>query len=40
MNSNKLSKIDNHDQEQWKVALPRFIELLYERRFGTSQPLR
>lgn len=38
MNPKKLGKIDNHEQEQWKVPLPRFIEQLYEKRFGKARP--
>lgn len=39
MNPNKLGKLDNHRQESWKLPLPRFIESLYEKRFGRAQPL-
>ena len=38
MNPEKLGKIDNHEQETWKVPLPRFIEQLYEKRFGKTRP--
>ncbi len=38
MNPKKLGKIDNHTQEPWKVPLPRFIEELYETRFGKARP--
>lgn len=38
MNPKKLGKLDNHEQEQWKVPLPRFIEELYEKRFGKTKP--
>lgn len=38
MNPNKLGKLDNHDQEPWKVPLPQFIERLYLRRFGRERP--
>jgi hypothetical protein len=38
MNPNKLGKIDNHDQEPWKVPLPQFIERLYLERFGRERP--
>jgi len=34
MNAKKLGKLDNHDQEPWK--LPRFIEHLYLKRFGKA----
>jgi hypothetical protein len=40
MNPRKLGKIDNHDQEPWKMPLPRFIEHLYEKRFGRPRPER
>jgi hypothetical protein len=38
MNPNKLGKLDNHDQEPWKVPLPQFIERLYRERFGRERP--
>ena len=38
MNPKKLGKIDNHKQEPWKLPLPRFIEELYEDRFGKERP--
>lgn len=38
MNPKKLGKIDNHKQEPWKLPLPRFIEHLYEKRFGKPRP--
>lgn len=38
MNPNKLGKLDNHDQESWKVPLPQFIERLYLERFGRDRP--
>jgi hypothetical protein len=38
MNPQRLGKIDNADQEPWKVPLPRFIEELYEKRFGKTRP--
>ena len=38
MNPNKLGKIDNHDQEPWKIPLPQFIEQLYFERFGRERP--
>ena len=38
MNPTKLGKLDNHDQEPWKVPLPVFIEQLYEKRFGRARP--
>jgi hypothetical protein len=38
MNPAKLGKIDNHEQEPWKLALPQFIEELYFKRFGKTSP--
>jgi len=38
MNPAKLGKLDNHDQEPWKLPLPQFIEQLYEKRFGKPRP--
>ena len=38
MNPKSLGKLDNHRQEPWKVPLPEFIESLYLKRFGKSQP--
>ncbi|MEO6775399.1 MAG: hypothetical protein ABI467_20725 [Kofleriaceae bacterium] len=38
MNPTKLGKIDNHDQEPWKVPLPQFIERTYLERFGRERP--
>ena len=38
MNPKKLGKLDNHDQEPWKLALPAFIEKLYLKRFGKRRP--
>jgi hypothetical protein len=38
MNPRKLGKIDNHDQEPWKLPLPLFIEHLYFKRFGRERP--
>jgi hypothetical protein len=38
MNPRKLGKIDNHDQEPWKVPLPQFIERLYVKRFRRARP--
>ncbi len=37
MNPKKLGKIDNHDQEPWKL-LPRFIEKIYFQRFAKDRP--
>jgi len=38
MNPKKLGKLDNHQQEPWKLPLPAFIEHLYFKRFGKSRP--
>ena len=38
MNPKKLGKLNNHDQERWKLPLPLFLERLYEKRFGRSRP--
>jgi DNA-binding XRE family transcriptional regulator len=38
MNPNKLGKIDNHDQEPWKIPLKQYIEHLYFKRFGKEHP--
>ena len=38
MNPAKLGKIDNHEQEHWKLPLPQFIEQVYEKRFGKPRP--
>jgi hypothetical protein len=40
MNPRKLGSLDNHKQEPWKAPLPVFIEQLYRKRFGKSQPDR
>jgi hypothetical protein len=38
MNPKTLGKIDNADQEPWKLPLPAFIESLYHKRFGKDRP--
>ena len=38
MNPKKLGKLDNHDQEPWKLPLPEFIRKLYSKRFGRERP--
>jgi hypothetical protein len=38
MNPRKLGKLDNHNQEHWKMPLPQFIEHLYLDRFGKERP--
>jgi len=38
MNPSKLGKLDNHDQEPWKMPLHQYIEHLYFKRFGKDRP--
>ena len=38
LNPKKMGKLDNHDQEPWKLPLPLFIEHLYLKRFGKTRP--
>ena len=38
MNPKHFGKIDNHDQEPWKMPLRKFIEHLYLKRFGKTRP--
>jgi hypothetical protein len=38
LNPRKLGKLDNHDQEPWKLPLPDFIVKLYRKRFGKNRP--
>ena len=38
MNPKSFGKLDNHRQESWKAPLSEFIESLYQKRFGKSQP--
>ena len=38
MNPKKLGKLDNHDQEPWKMPLRHYIEHLYSKRFGKEFP--
>ncbi len=38
MNPKKFGKLDNHDQEPWKMPLKQYIEHLYFKRFGKEQP--
>ena len=40
MNPKTLGKIDNHDQEPWKLPLRQFIENLYLERFDRERPER
>ena len=37
-NPGKLGKLDNHNQEPWKVPLRRYIENLYFEQFGRKRP--
>lgn len=37
LNPKKLGKIDNHDQEPWKMPLRQYIEHLYGKRFGEEK---
>ena len=38
MNPKKLGKLDNRNQEPWKMPLGQYIERLYFKRFGKKQP--
>ena len=38
MNPKQFGKPANHEQEPWKTPLPDFIESIYRKRFGKSQP--
>jgi hypothetical protein len=38
MNPLKLGKLENHDQERWKMTLGQYIEHLYLKRFGKLCP--
>ena len=38
LNPKKLGKIEERDDEPWKLPLPRFLENLYFKRFGRKQP--
>jgi len=38
MNPKTLGKLDNHDQEPWKMPLRHYIEYLYLKRFGKERP--
>ncbi len=38
MNPRKLGKLDNHNQEPWKMPLGQYIEHLYSKRFGKKRP--
>lgn len=38
MNPQKLGKLDNHEQEPWKMPLRQFIQHLYFKRFRKERP--
>jgi hypothetical protein len=38
MNPKKLGGLANHRQEPWKMPLPQYIELCYEKSFGRDRP--
>ena len=38
INPAKLGKLDNDDQEPWKMPLGHYIEHLYRKRFGRELP--
>jgi hypothetical protein len=38
MNPQKLGKLNNHDQEPWKMPLRQYIQHLYFKRFGKEHP--
>ena len=38
MNPKKLGKLDNHDQERWKMPLRQYIESSYFERFDKERP--
>jgi hypothetical protein len=38
MNPMKLGKLDNHEQEPWKMTLREYIEHVYMKRFGKPSP--
>jgi hypothetical protein len=40
MNPRNFGSLNNQRQEKWKLPLPQFIESLYFKRFGKSQPGR
>lgn len=40
LNPRKLGSLANHKQEPWKAPLPMFIEQIYRKRFGKSEPDR
>ena len=38
LNPKKFGGMANHKQESWKVPLPKYIEHLYQKRFGKLLP--
>lgn len=38
LNPKKLGKMDNHDQEPWKMPLKQYIEHLYFKHFHKERP--
>lgn len=38
LNPKKLGKMDNHDQEPWKMPLRQYIEHLYSKHFRKERP--
>jgi hypothetical protein len=38
LNPGKFGSLANHRQETWKVPLPQFIEEIYLKRYGKTQP--
>jgi len=38
LNPKKLGKMDNHDQEPWKMPLGQYIEHLYFKHFSKERP--
>jgi hypothetical protein len=38
INPSGLGKLDNHDQEPWKMPLGEYLEHLYLKRFGKDRP--
>jgi hypothetical protein len=38
LNPRKLGKLDNHNQEPWKMPLRQYIEHLYHKRLGKHGP--
>ena len=38
INPKKLGGMANHEQQQWKLPLPEFLQHAYEQRFGRARP--